>query len=306
MRTVHGKVAFITGGVSGIGLGMARAFVAAGMKVVLTYLRDGPLSEARQYFEGLEHQVLFLRMDVTNRSAFQLAADEAERAFGKVHILCNNAGVNQFISMDAASSQDWDWILGVNLGGVINGLLTFLPRIKAHGEGGHIVNVASMAAMLPGPEAGVYTTSKIAVRGLSECLQYALAPHRIGVSVFCPGLVKSRIYESSLNRPPELSSPITARKDEAFRPTWKAMQDLGMDPVLAGRMVLEGIQTDRLFIFSQTDLKEDLGEYFKEILSAFPDVLPDPRGELIVESRRRWIEAMKQLIRTRSEGNDAS
>lgn len=134
------------------------------------------------------------------------AADETERVFGKVHVICNNAGINFFAPMEECTYQDWDWIMGVNLGGVINGVQTFVPRIRKHGEGGHVLNTASMASFLSGPGAGIYTASKFAVRGLSEALRWSLAPHGIGVSVLCPGLVKSFIYESDKVRPANLSS----------------------------------------------------------------------------------------------------
>ena len=146
MRDVEGKVAFITGGGSGVGLGMAKVFRAAGMKVAIADIRDDHLEEATAELGG---DVLAIRLDVTDREAFARAADETERALGNVHVLCNNAGINLFNDIAEATYQDWDWVLGVNLGGVVNGVVTFVPRIKAHGEGGHVVNTASMAALWP-------------------------------------------------------------------------------------------------------------------------------------------------------------
>ena len=203
MRDVEGKVAFITGGGSGVGLGLARAFVAAGMKVAIADVRADHLEEATA---ALGDDVLAIRLDVTDREAFARAADETERALGNVHVLCNNAGVNLFNDIADATYQDWDWVLGVNLGGVVNGIVTFVPRIKAHGDGGHVVNTASMAAFVAGPGAGIYTTAKFGVHGLSDALRWSLLPHGIGVSMVCPGLVKSKIYESDLIRPAELST----------------------------------------------------------------------------------------------------
>ena len=209
MRDLEGRVAFITGGGSGVGLGMAKAFLAAGMRVAIADIRADHLEEALTELDdstlGAVHPI---RLDVTDRAAFANAADEAERVLGKVHVICNNAGVNLFNDMTEATYQDWDWVLGVNLGGVVNGVVTFVPRIKAHGEGGHVVNTASMAAFVAGPGAGIYTTAKFAVHGLSDALRWSLLPHGIGVSMVCPGLVKSKIYESDLIRPAELSTDV--------------------------------------------------------------------------------------------------
>ena len=168
MEDVEGKVAFITGGASGVGLGMARAFTGAGMKVVLADIRQEHLDEAMASLGGGEvHPV---RVDVTDRAGMAAAAEEAERVFGKVHVICNNAGINLFNDITSATYQDWDWVFGVNLGGVINGVVTFVPRIKAHGEGGHVVNTASMASFLAGPGAGIYTAAKFGGAGSASRL----------------------------------------------------------------------------------------------------------------------------------------
>ena len=146
-----------------------------------------------------------IELDVTDRKAMERAADETQRVFGKVHLVCNNAGVSIFGPMDQATYEDWDWIMGVNVDGVINGIQSFVPRIKAHGEGGHIVNTASMAGLIVGPGFGIYSASKFAVFGLTSSLRYDLAPHNIGVSVLCPGFVRSNIHEAVLARPNHLA-----------------------------------------------------------------------------------------------------
>jgi NAD(P)-dependent dehydrogenase (short-subunit alcohol dehydrogenase family) len=161
MRDLTGKVAFITGGASGIGFGMAKAFAAAGMSVVIADIRQDHLDTAMSGFAGA--RVHPIRLDVTDRKAMAQAADETQRVFGKVHIVCNNAGINQFNDIGTATYDDFDWILGVNLGGVVNGVQTFVPRIKAHGEGGHIVNTASMASFIASSVAGIYCSSRFAV-----------------------------------------------------------------------------------------------------------------------------------------------
>jgi NAD(P)-dependent dehydrogenase (short-subunit alcohol dehydrogenase family) len=282
MRDVEGKVAFITGGGSGVGLGLARAFVAAGMKVAIADVRADHLEEATA---ALGADVLAIRLDVTDREAFARAADETERALGNVHVLCNNAGVNLFNDIADATYQDWDWVLGVNLGGVVNGIVTFVPRIKAHGDGGHVVNTASMAAFVAGPGAGIYTTAKFGVHGLSDALRWSLLPHGIGVSMVCPGLVKSKIYESDLIRPAELSTQVTPA-DEEFMRILPSLHDAGMDPDEIGEKVLRAIRRNDFYVFTHPDHREELREIFDETLAAFPDE-PVPADRLAIEEGRR-------------------
>ena len=171
MMDVAGKVAFITGGASGMGLAMAHSFAAAGMKVVIADIERAALDAALEEFASGNAEVIGLTVDVTNRDAMESAAVETEKAFGKVHVVCNNAGVAVGGRIDEMSYQDWDWVLGVNLGGVVNGVQTFVNRIKNHGEGGHIVNTASMAGHIAIPGLGVYNTSKFAVVGMSEVMK---------------------------------------------------------------------------------------------------------------------------------------
>lgn len=288
MTDVRNKVAFITGGGSGVGLGMAKVFTEAGMKVAIADVRQDHLDAAVDELAGRE--VHAIKLDVTDRAAMEQAAVECERVFGKVHIVCNNAGINLFNDIGAATYTDWDWVLGVNLGGVINGVQTFVPRLKAHGEGGHIVNTASMAAFLAGPGAGIYTCSKFAVRGLSEALRYSLAPHGIGVSVLCPGLVKSAIHESERMRPEHLQGTAT---DAHFLSRLAEIHQIGMPPEEVAAKVLRGIQRNDLYIFSHSEFKDELRELFDGVLAALPDDPVDPRRLQFEEGRRqRNREAM--------------
>ena len=290
MRDVAGKTAFITGGGSGIGFGMAKAFTAAGMNVVIADLRQDHLDAAIGALKGAKiHSV---RIDVSDRSAMARAADETERVFGKVHVVCNNAGVNLFADIGTASYDDWDWILGVNLGGVVNGVQTFLPRIKAHGEGGHVVNTASMASFIAGHRAGIYSASKFAVRGLSEALRCSLRPHRIGVSVLCPGLVNSSIFESGKIRPAHLSTGAMA-EDPEFLARIAEVSKVGMAPEEVGEKVLRAIQRNDFYIFSHPEFKEELRGIFDEALSALPDE-PVPPARLAFENGRRAMAAKER------------
>jgi NADP-dependent 3-hydroxy acid dehydrogenase YdfG len=283
MRDVAGMTAFITGGGSGVGFGMAKAFCGAGMRVVIADVRQDHIDRAMHSLRG--NSVHAIRLDVTDRAAMARAADETEQVFGKVHILCNNAGVNLFNDIGEASYDDWDWILGVNLGGVVNGVRTFVPRIKAHGEGGHIVNTASMAAFIASARAGVYCTAKFAVRGMSEALRGSLLPHRIGVSVLCPGLVKSAIYESEKVRPAHLSAQ-GARTDPEFLTRLAQAHEAGMEPEEVGRKVLRAIQRNDFYIFSHPEFKEELQALFDEVLQALPHEAAPPERLAFEEGRR--------------------
>lgn len=296
MKEVKDKVAFITGGASGIGLGMAKVFVRAGMQVVIADIRQDHLDQAMTCFAQNRTSVYPIRLDVTDREAMARAADETERVFGKVHVVCNNAGVNLFAPIDECTYEDWDWVLGVNLGGVVNGVRTFVPRIKKHGEGGHIVNTASMAAFISSPAAGIYTASKFAVRGLTEALRWSLAPYRIGVSVLCPGLVKSTIYESEQIRPPHLSRE-TARVDQEFMSRLPGIHRVGMEPEEVGEKVLAGIRRHDLYIFTHPEFKEELRSIFDEILAALPQGPVDPRRLAFEEGRRQALAKVKASAR---------
>lgn len=291
MKNVKGKVAFITGGASGIGLGMAKVFTRAGMKVVIADIRQQFLNEALPQIDGEVHAI---QLDITDREAMERAAQETLEVFGKVHIICNNAGVNLFKTIDESSYEDWDWITSINLDSVFNGIHTFVPRIKAQGEGGHIVNTASMAAFCAGATAGIYTATKFAVRGLSESLRQSLGEFNIGVSVLCPGLVQSNIYLSEQIRPEDLTVTNQEVNVEGIK-RLEGVHKMGMDPVEVGEKVLRGIQNNDLYIFSHPDHKEEVRGLCDEIVAAFPDEEPEPRRMAFEDMRReRVAEARKK------------
>jgi NAD(P)-dependent dehydrogenase (short-subunit alcohol dehydrogenase family) len=286
MKNVVGRTAVITGGVSGIGLGVAKAFAAAGMNLALTYRREDHRDSALAWFR--EHgyaNVRMVKLDVTDREGFLRAADDIEAAFGEIHVLCNNAGMSIMGPMDEATYDDWDWVLNVNLGGVINGLVTFLPRIKRHGQGGHIINVASMAAYLAVKDVGLYTTTKFAVRGLTEALRQNVRQHGIGVSLMCPGLTRSNIHESALGRPDRYAD--TAHPvDVGLVGQFGQMMALGMDPDEVGRKTLNGMLRDDPVIFTHPEFREELRESFEQIVAAFPDEPAPPERVALEEGRR--------------------
>lgn len=277
MKDVAGKVAFITGGASGMGLAMARSFSAAGMKVVIADIEQQALDAVAEEFAASNAEVLTLTVDVTDRDAMEQAAAATEAAFGKVHVVCNNAGVAVGGSLDEMSYKDWDWVTGVNLGGVVNGLQAFIGRIEAHGEGGHIVNTASMAGHIAFGGLGVYTATKYAVVGLSESLRADLADKQIGVSVLCPGVVKTNIFESGRNRPSELSGErdtasdllLSGTPDDEREARLASLLDNALDPAVVGDMVLHAIINDEFYIFTHPEIQAATDQRSQEMVSAF-------------------------------------
>ena len=254
MRDVAGKVAFVTGGASGIGLAMVRSFCAAGMKVAIADIEKRALDAAVASFAHSNAHVIGLRVDVTDRDAMAHAADETERAFGKVHVVCNNAGVGLAGPIEEMSYDDWDWVVGVNLQGVINGIQTFLPHMVAHGEGGHIVNTASLAGHVPVPGLSVYNTTKFAVVGLSETMRAELASRSIGVSVLCPGFVDTNIFTSERNRPDALRAQPGSDPQPMNLEAYAKFLDGMLDPSIVGDMTLHAIQQDEAYIFTHPDI----------------------------------------------------
>ena len=267
MRDVAGKVAFITGGASGIGLAMARSFSAAGMRVAIADIEEHALERAAASFAPNNTQVIALRVDVADRDAMARAADETERAFGKVHVVCNNAGVGLSGPLEEMSFADWDWVVGVNLHGVINGVQTFVQRIIAHGEGGHIVNTASLAGLMAGPGLGVYNTTKFAVVGLSETMRAELGAHEIGVSVLCPGFVNTNILASERNRPEVLRARSDAVEPLDLAAYERFMEGM-LDPAIVGDMTLHAIQQNEAYILTHPELATGVSARLADIQAA--------------------------------------
>jgi NAD(P)-dependent dehydrogenase (short-subunit alcohol dehydrogenase family) len=277
MKDLQGKTAFITGGASGIGLGMAQTFVRAGMRVVLADLRQDHIDTALADFSrrGQAGSVHAIRLDVTDRAAMAAAAVDAERVFGKVHVLANNAGVGIQGPFKGITFADWDFGLAVNLGGVINGLQTFLPLIRAHGEGGHIINTASLAALVPMPaQFVIYQTAKAAVVTLSEAIRGELAQDDIGVSVLCPGPVRTNIHELSRNRPAQFAVGDAYRAAEEAGGTQIKFPSQ-LEPELVGELVLKAVLSDELYIITHGEWKSAAEHRHATVLAAMPDKL-DP------------------------------
>jgi NAD(P)-dependent dehydrogenase (short-subunit alcohol dehydrogenase family) len=251
----RGKTAFITGGASGIGLGMARAFGRAGMNVVIADIDLQAAKAAAERLASEQIKAAPVLCDVVDRGSVRAAALEAIAAFGKIHVVCNNAGVAVGGALGTVRERDWDWIIDVNLKGVVYGVETFLPLIRSHGEGGHIVNTASVAGMISGPGMEPYAATKFAVVAMSEGWAAQLAPLNIGVSILCPGYVRTRIFESGRARQEKYGGvgtvdPLGAGPSETAR-----MVQSGIDPDIVGARVLEGMRNGELYIFTHPNLR---------------------------------------------------
>jgi|SRR6185312_989458 len=290
MREVAGKVAFVTGGASGIGLGIARTLARAGVRVAIADVRPEALRAAAASLakEGLS--ALTVELDVSSRGAWAAAADRLEREWGTVQILCSNAGVNFIGATQEATYEDWDFALQVNVGGAISAVKTFVPRMIAKGGGGHVVITSSVSGLFTGPGAGVYVTTKFALVGLAEALRADLKPKGIGVSVLCPGPVKSELFESTLAvRPRALAAtgsvPIVpqgvAREHTPIFTTAPTGEEIGQH-------VLNGIRGDELYILTHPEIRPVLEARAKALLAALPDEPVDPKR----------IEASQPLLDT--------
>jgi NAD(P)-dependent dehydrogenase (short-subunit alcohol dehydrogenase family) len=269
MQNLPGKTAFVTGGASGIGLGIAKALLGAGMNVVIADIRDDHLQAAGTEL-GSSGNILALKLDVTNRADYARAADAAETRFGKIHVLCNNAGVAVVGPTALATYDDWDWVMGVNLGGTVNGIVTILPRILRHSEGGHIVNTASMSGLMPHPGATIYGTSKGAAVHMIECMRAELEPQGIICSAFCPGAVQSNIADAGRTRPAALADTGYAEADKR-RQQGGSFFHLYQTKEQVGERVLQGILNDELYIMTHSEFRQGIEERAQAMCAAVPD-----------------------------------
>ena len=270
MQNLPGKTAFVTGGASGIGLGIAKALLGAGMNVVIADIRDDHLAQASAEL-GVPERLLALKLDVTDRASYERAADVAEARFGKIHLLCNNAGVAVVGPTELATYADWDWVLGVNLCGVVNGIVTILPRILKHGEGGHIVNTSSMSGFVPHGGATIYATSKGAVLTMMECMRPELESRGVICSAFCPGAVQSNIAESHKTRPAELAETGYAEADKRRRQNTDFFH-LFRTKEEIGERVLQGILNDELFILTHSEFRQGVAERAEAMRASVPEL----------------------------------
>ncbi|HEY95491.1 MAG TPA: SDR family NAD(P)-dependent oxidoreductase [Dehalococcoidia bacterium] len=277
MDKLEGKTAFITGGGSGIGLGIAKACCKYGMNVVIVDARQEALDEAMAYFNEHILPVRAIKLNVTDREAYARAADDAESFFGNVHLLVNNAGVGGGGPVETMTYNDWDYVVGINLGGVINGIMTFLPRMLKHGEGGHIVSTSSTNGIAATGASITYCTTKFAVAGMMEALATEMQGKGIGASVLVPGPTRTNLGKSSAaNRPAHLQNeetpppPPPPPPDPDFQARM-ADPAVWMDPVETGERVIRGVRNNDLFIMTHPEFKAGYKIRHDAIMRANPD-----------------------------------
>jgi NAD(P)-dependent dehydrogenase (short-subunit alcohol dehydrogenase family) len=288
MDHLTGKVAFITGGASGIGLGMARAFLEEGMKVSLADWSDEHIAKAREQLAG-NNAVHFVKTNVADRDSLRNAAQETLGAFGAIHVLCNNAGVNGGGTAASEDFDDWDRALAINLGGVVNGTKIIAPIIRKQGEGGHVVNTSSMAGVVPLPGLAAYSTAKYAVRGFSESLRMQLAKEGIGVSCLFPGATRTALVPLPEDDPEHIKEE---GAPQFLKDLWDAMRG-AIDPYDTGRAVVEAIKENRFYIFTNREFLDEVQQRHREIEDAFPSDEPTP-GRVKFESMR--AEMVRNLM----------
>jgi NAD(P)-dependent dehydrogenase (short-subunit alcohol dehydrogenase family) len=290
MEHLQGKVAFITGAASGIGLGIARACVGAGMKVVMADVRKEVLESAATSLATNEAVVLPLLLDVADRREWSACADRVRRELGEVDLLCSNAGVNFVGPTHEATHEDWDFALGVNLGGAINAVRTFAASMASSGRGGHIVITASVSGLFAGAGVGVYVTSKFALVGLAESLRADLLEFGVGVSVLCPGPVQSELFESTQQvRPAQFAAtgskpllpPGVARSDTPIFRTALTGAEIG-------EQVLRGVRRNDLYILTHPEIRPVLEARAAALLTALPSATVDAAR---IQAQSRLLDA---------------
>jgi NAD(P)-dependent dehydrogenase (short-subunit alcohol dehydrogenase family) len=273
MKDLVGKTAFVTGAASGIGLGIAGALAQAGAKVMLCDIEQAALADAVAGLRRTNADVEGVRADVSLKSELKAAADATIARYDKVHILVNNAGVGGGGSYETWTDSGWDWTLGVNLMAVIWGVEIFGPLIERHREGGHIVSTASIAGLVSSPATIPYNVSKYGVVALSEGLRADLAARGIGVSVLCPGFIRTEIMNSVRNLPERFARPSEADlATMRFSDMFKFIQDRvshGIDPSYVGELVREGIEEDWPYIFTDPEFEPLVDARFAAIKQGF-------------------------------------
>lgn len=268
MKELNGNGAIITGAASGIGLGIARVLARAGVNIALVDVQEAALESARKEIAALGVRAIAVPLDVSDRNAVKTAAARIDRELGKVHLVFNNAGVELGgTAIEDVEDREWDWIIGVNVYGVINGIRHFLPLVRKHGEGGHVVNTASVAGFWVNPQfrLGPYAMTKYAVVALSEALHQDLSGSNIGVSILAPAAVNTRIHASGNNRPARFGGAYQRAGAEGLQAALRS----GLAPDEVGERVVRAIRDNELYVFTHDAPKTWFSERFERILAAF-------------------------------------
>ena len=259
MDTLLNRVAVITGGASGIGRELCRRFARAGARVVVADVDEAGMAGTVHAVQQAGGEAIMVRTDVSRLADVHALADRAFAEWGRVHVLCNNAGVTVHGGLESATHRDWEWVMGVNLWGVIHGIESFVPRMIGQGEPGHIVNTASMAGLIASQGLGIYNTTKYAVVGLSETLHKDLRPYNIGVSVLCPMGVATSIRDSERNRPTHLLNPDRRKSGEI------TLIGRTLTPEHVAERVLDAVIANRLYIITHEEGLEPLRRRFQRM-----------------------------------------
>jgi NAD(P)-dependent dehydrogenase (short-subunit alcohol dehydrogenase family) len=300
----QGKHAFITGGASGAGLGQAKVFGEAGARVTIADIRQEAIDAALAELKALGIEAQGIRLDITDRAAFARAADEAEEGFGPLHLLFNTAGVSIFGPLEQATYDDYDWIVNVNWWGVVNSMQTWVPRMIAHGQGGHIVNTASLGAFFANSGAGIYSATKFAVHGITMAMRDALKDKGIGVSVLCPANIRSNIAESVKTRPEHLSNS-GYKVDEREIAALHEIYSQGMDPEELAGHVRQAIDENRFYIIPYPEARGMMEAIFQQALDALPPADSDAEGQAKrAAAMGKYVEARRKMD-TERYGDDA-
>jgi len=278
MKDFKGKVAFITGGASGAGFGQACVFGDAGCKIVIVDIRKDAIDAALEKLKARGIDAHGYQLDITDRKAYADVADRVEKEVGPVDLLFNTAGVSIFGPLEKATYDDYDWIMNVNFNGVVNGMQTFVPRMIARGNGGYIVNTASLGCFVAASVAGIYSASKFAVHGITMAMRDALTPYGIGVSVRCPANIKSNIAESVDTRPAHLSNSGYA-VDEAELNALREIYSQGMEPEELAGHVKDAMEKNQFYIIPYPESRPMLEAIFKQPLDALPPIESDKEGQ---------------------------
>ena len=302
MKDFKDQIAFVTGGASGAGFGQAVVFAEAGCRIAIADIRRAAIDEALAKLRAQGVNAHGIQLDVTDRAAYARAADEVEKVFGgPPELLFNTAGVNAFGPVEKSTYDDFDWLMSVNLGGVVNGMVTFVPRMIAAGRGGYIVTTSSIGGFAGSPAASIYSAAKAAVINLMESYRLGLAQYNIGVSVLCPANIRSNIAEATRLRPAHLGNTGYLVNEDVIR-SLHSIHAHGLDPIVLARRTKEAMEAKQLYIIPYPEEKERLAQHFREIVNSVLPMDADPDGARErTEALQNWIKDRQSLM---SKGKD--
>jgi NAD(P)-dependent dehydrogenase (short-subunit alcohol dehydrogenase family) len=305
MKDFTGKVAFITGGASGAGFGQAQVFGSAGARIVIADVRGDAVDKAVSELKSMGIEAHGIQLDIMDRDAYARAADEVEQVTGSApQLLFNTAGVNSFGPVENTTYGDYDWLIGVNLGGVINGMVTFVPRMIKAGVPGHIATTSSIGGFHGSAAAAPYSAAKAAVVNLMESYRLSLEKYEIGVTVLCPANIKSNIAEATKIRSSEFGESGYVANEESIASLHNIHRH-GMEPVELAERLKASIEGNALYCIPYPETKDHLRKHFDEIIDAIPPIESDPEGSRArTEALQNWARDRARIF-TQDEKTEA-